>query len=400
MKKNKKLMKSNKYFFAVVFFIVSLNCPQAEALESKGADSYYPTSNMIVVEGGIIPQWSEETFVKNIAEFKEDKALGSYKYFLNPYIYNSRPSFQGKSVKPFMISNIETTWGEWKEVINWAKNNGYKNIEHTGMGAADDNPVIVNSEINAMIWCNAKSEMEGLEPVYKIKGRVYKDGPDEKRTSKSPYDRKLIRIPEIDKEANGYRLPTEIEWEWAAMGGVKSKNYLFSGGNKLSEVGWYDHNSQNTMLPIVYNSPRGPFRGGEGKENSIPAGTMPVAQKTPNELGIYDMSGNVSEYVSLFTEADPLSPHESVKGDSSIDGFPRGLGSRHDIDIGPNDRSFLKERTTRFYATFRFEDFNPPVQYKDWHRTLKRHSKYSSTKHHTDIPDITGLRVARNFQSN
>jgi formylglycine-generating enzyme required for sulfatase activity len=67
-----------------------------------------------------------------------------------------------------------------------------------------------------------------------------------------------------------YRLPTESEWEYAARGGKKSKNYKYSGGNKIDEVGWYIENSDGT--------------------------THPVGTKKPNELGIYDMCGNVAEW--------------------------------------------------------------------------------------------------------
>jgi len=69
-----------------------------------------------------------------------------------------------------------------------------------------------------------------------------------------------------------YRLPTESEWEFAAKGGIQSHGYNYAGSNDLSVVAWYEENSVNT--------------------------TQPVGQKQPNELSIYDLSGNVEEWVN------------------------------------------------------------------------------------------------------
>jgi len=178
-----------------------------------------------------------------------------------------RPS----QVSSFHIGKFEVTWGEWLEVRNWAAANGY-DIGTRGKGCADTHPVRYVNWYDAVKWCNARSEMEGITPVYYTDSShvtVYRTGTYKVNNSEARW------------EANGYRLPTEAEWQHAAMGGVKSEGYLYSGSNDLDTVAWYSLNAAGAACDLT--------------QSQAGLGTWPVGEKLPNELGLYDMSGNVEE---------------------------------------------------------------------------------------------------------
>ena len=106
-----------------------------------------------------------------------------------------------------------------------------------------------------------------------------------------------------------FRLPTEAEWEYAARGGTRSMGYKYSGSNTMDEVGCYYENSGNSHLDET--------NWDYGKLDSIGSCTHPVKQKKANELGIYDMSGNVWEWCLVWYGKYSYSSQTNPTGPSS-----------------------------------------------------------------------------------
>ena len=163
------------------------------------------------------------------------------------------------TVNSFYIGKYEVTQAQYQEIMG-SNPSYYK---------GNNRPVEHVSWYDAVQFCNKLSAREGLEPCYTINGTDVT----------------------CDFTKNGYRLPTEAEWEYAARGGNQSQGYKYSGSNNPDEVAWYYDNSGSQ--------------------------THDVVTKQANELGIYDMSGNVwewcwdwyaSDYYSNILQDNPKGP--------------------------------------------------------------------------------------------
>jgi formylglycine-generating enzyme required for sulfatase activity len=112
---------------------------------------------------------------------------------------------------------------------------------------------------------------------------------------------------------SSFRMPTEAEWEYAARGGNKSDGYRYSGSNRIDDVAWYWQNSGDKYLGL----PEGAWEGADF--SSYGCKIHPVGQMLPNELGLYDMSGNVWEWCQDWYDKDfyLISPSSNPQGASS-----------------------------------------------------------------------------------
>jgi formylglycine-generating enzyme required for sulfatase activity len=197
----------------------------------------------------------------------------------NGGVQDTKPSHPAW-VPGFDMDRFEVTRADWEMVATWASTHGYDIPIAQQYIVTINKPAVAISWYNAVKWCNARSEMEGRIPVYHADttgATIYRTGQIDLTTA------------HVNWSGNGYRLPTESEWERASRGGIENQPYPWGGANADFRANHWNYELYLGVAPsqdFPYLMPVGSFNGTQSGETF----------DTVNAYGLYDMVGNAWEW--------------------------------------------------------------------------------------------------------
>jgi formylglycine-generating enzyme required for sulfatase activity len=229
--------------------------------------------------------------------------------------YTDEVPTQTVYVSAFYMDTNLVSYTFWQQVYQWAKTNGYS-FDNAGAGKAASHPVQTVNWYDVVKWCNARSEMAGLTPCYYTNSSlsqmaIYRSGTFDLATNW------------VNWVANGYRLPTEAEWEKAARGGASGQRFPWGNTISWSQANYSSYWTLSGSGPI-YPYDVNPISGLDPTFNDgVYPYTSPVGYFPANGYGLHDMAGNVWQrcwdWYGSYSSGSQTDPRGPASGSYRVD---------------------------------------------------------------------------------